>query len=72
MVVGLSPRDVETLSRFAHEMGISRPVALRRIVKKHLAEYRRLFVSADPTPENQLDIFDSVQIDIFNNTSKTI
>lgn len=69
MSISLSEQEREMLSLYAAEMGVSRPVALRRIVKRQLNDY--MHNKGTATPPNQLDIFDSVQIDIFNNTSKT-
>ena len=68
--ISFSVKEVEVLNRYAADMGSSRAVALRRIVKSHLADYLRNALNA--APDNQLDIFDSVQIDIFNNTEKTL
>lgn len=70
MSITLSPKEKEVLTLYAAEQGVSRPVALRRIVKRQLKEYLHNRSVAAATPANQLDIFDSVQIDIFNNTSK--
>lgn len=72
MIISFSAKEREVLSLYASEMGVSRPVALRRIVKRQLREYLRNHNLVSDVPANQLDIFDSVQIDIFNNTSKTI
>lgn len=67
--ISLSPQEREMLTLYAIDQGISRPAALRRMVKQQLREYAHSRGTISPT--NQLDIFDSVQIDIFNNTSKT-
>lgn len=69
MSISLSEREGEMLRLYADELGISRPAAMRRILKSYLGEYSKNRASV--IPQNQLDIFDSVQIDIFNNTSKT-
>lgn len=68
--VSFSAKEVEVLSRYAAELGVTRPTALHRIVKHHLNDYLRNAITA--APANQLDIFDSVQIDIFNHTDKTL
>lgn len=65
----LSHRDLVVLQRFAEQEGLTRAVALRHLVKEGLKEVAANM--PDPTSKNQLDIFDSMQIDIFNNTSKT-
>lgn len=71
MSIALSPKEKEVLTLYAAEQGVSRPAALRRIVKRQLKEFLRNRNVVAASPANQLDIFDSVQIDIFNNTSKT-
>ena len=72
MSISLSAREKEVLSLYASELGLSRPIALRRMVKRQLKEFLHTRSMGAATPANQLDIFDSVQIDIFNNTSKTL
>lgn len=67
--ISLSPKEREMLTLYAEDQGISRPAALLRMVKRQLREYAHS--RGEIAPANQLDIFDSVQIDIFNNTSKT-
>ena len=64
----LSEPEVRRLTAYAEECGVERPVALHRIVIQMLRQYSL-------TPEvkhdkRQLGLFDSVQIDLFNNTSK--
>ncbi len=64
----LSEAEVHRLTAYAEAGGIDRPAALHRIVSQVLRQY-----SAAPTAQRdkrQLGLFDSVQIDIFNNTVK--
>lgn len=70
MSLAFSVRDGERLALYASDMGVSRPAALRRIVHQFLADYVKH--RGETAPANQLDIFDSVQIDIFNNATKTV
>ena len=58
----LPEREGEMLARYAKEKGISRPAAVRRMVRTALQQHSE--------PQNQLGLFDVVQIDIFNSTSK--
>lgn len=64
----LSECEVRRLTAYAAQAGVERPVALHRIVSQGL----RQFGTSGPEPddERQLRLFDSVQIDIFNNTAK--
>ena len=64
----LPEREGEVLSRYAKERGISRPDAVRRMVRTALREYSSTLAHAEP--RNQLGLFDVVQIDIFNSTTK--
>ncbi len=65
----LPQKEGELLRLYAQQQGISRPDAIRRILKQFLKEHVQGELKS--VPKNQLDIFDSVQIDIFNNTSKS-
>ena len=69
MVVSLSMRDYEKLATLAASQHCSRPVAAKRLIKAQLAmiEIER----REKVAKNQLGLFDSIQMDIFNNTSKT-
>ena len=67
--ISLSEREGELLARYAKEMGTTRPAAVRRFVRECLRQYRSQ--SKNVEPKNQLGLFDSMQIDIFNITSKT-
>ena len=63
------PNDLELLQQYSKQTGLTRAVAIRHLVREGLKEYsveEETFVAP-----NQLDLFDSLQIDIFNNTSKT-
>ena len=64
----LPEREGEVLSLYAKEKGISRPAAVRRLVRAELQQYATSLRHAEP--KNQLGLFDVVQIDIFNSTSK--
>ena len=64
----LPEREGEVLSLYAKENGISRPAAVRRMVRAALHQYYSALSHAEP--RNQLGLFDVVQIDIFNSTSK--
>lgn len=64
----LSEPEVRRLTAYAAASGIERPAALHRIVSAALREYDA--GKADRTDKRQLGLFDSVQIDIFNNTTK--
>ena len=64
----LSEPEMRRLTQYADECGVERPVALHRIVSQGLRDYGQ--AAANRQDERQLGLFDSVQIDIFNNTSK--
>ena len=64
----LSEPEVRRLTAYAAENGIERPVALHRIVSQALRAYET--TPPDRHDKRQLGLFDSVQIDIFNNTTK--
>lgn len=64
----LSEPEVRRLTAYAEDCGVDRPAALHRIVSQVLRQY-----SLTPSAKHdkrQLGLFDSVQIDIFNNTAK--
>lgn len=65
----LPAREDELLTLYAKEHSLTRPEAVRRILREFLRQYRNALAKAEP--ENQLGLFDSLQIDIFNSTSKT-
>lgn len=60
----LPERDAAKLSAYAKDHGVSRPVAVRRIVKAALKEYSP--VRPPVEPKNQLGLFDGIQSDIFS------
>ena len=64
----LSEAEVRRLTAYAEAGGIERPAALHRIVSQVLREYS--LAPAASHDKRQLGLFDSVQIDIFNNTTK--
>ncbi len=64
----LSEVEVRRLSAYAAAGGMERPVALHRIVSQVLREYAA--APATCHDKRQLGLFDTVQIDIFNNTTK--
>lgn len=66
-VIALSEREMQALSDYAIEMDVTRPLALRSIVKTYLKEYEKRSITH--VPDNQLSLFDSIQLDIFNNTT---
>lgn len=61
----LPEREGEVLSLYAKEKGISRPDAVRRMVRATLREYSSSLAKAEP--RNQLGLFDVVQMEMFEN-----
>ncbi len=70
ITITLSEKEGEWLSLYAQDLGISRPAVVRRMVREGLRDYKSMR-GGYIEPRNQLDLFDSIQVDIFNNTSKT-
>ena len=66
--ITLPEREGEMLKRFAQQNGTTRPAAVRRMVIDALKQYKVAASKAEP--QNQLGLFDTLQVDIFNNTSK--
>lgn len=66
--LSLSESEVRRLTACAVAEGVERPVALHRIVSRALREYGSQQRASDD--KRQLGLFDSVQIDIFNQTTK--
>ncbi|MGX8712485.1 MAG: hypothetical protein ACSW8I_02215 [bacterium] len=64
----LTELDVYRLNAYAESSGIDRPTALHRLMKQSLRQVDA--ASIDRRDANQLGLFDTLQIDIFNNTSK--
>lgn len=67
--VALSECEMRRLTVYAASCGVDRPTALARLVRSSLREVAA-GVKAEASDEKQLRLFDSVQIDIFNNTAK--
>ena len=63
----LSGQELLRLSQYAKCNGIDRPTALHRIVSQSLRKYS--VTPMDSVDERQLGLFDTLQIDIFNNTA---
>ena len=63
----LSERESARLVIYADSCGISRPLALQRLMKQALRQVAA--VPANNCDANQLGLFDTLQIDIFNNTA---
>lgn len=70
ITITLSEKEGEWLSLYAQDMGISRPDVVRRLMREGLRQYKASR-GGSVVPENQLELFDSIQVDIFNNTTKT-
>lgn len=66
----LSDTELRRLTAYADAGGMERPAALHRIVSQALREYT--LAPSLRRDERQLGLFDSVQIDIFNNTHKNV
>ncbi|MBR1550032.1 MAG: hypothetical protein IJ634_05280 [Bacteroidales bacterium] len=63
----LTEREAVRLGLYADRCGISRPQALQRLMKQ---AFRDLGSMPDcERDEKQLGLFDTLQIDIFNNTA---
>lgn len=67
--VALNECEMRRLTVYAAQCGIDRPTALGRLLRQSLREVAA-GVHAPDADDNQLKLFDSVQIDIFNNTTK--
>lgn len=68
ITIALSSRDYEKLTRYAKQKNISRPLAAKRLLRSQLALLTMEKVTKQP--KNQLGLFDSLQIDIFDKVSK--
>lgn len=69
ITVTLSHTDYERISALAKTQRVSRPLLAKRLLRAQLSA---LAVSSTKREaKNQLGLFDSMQLDIFNNTSKT-
>lgn len=69
LTISLSLRDFNKLALWAKKQNIARPMAAKRLLKAQLAALT--IEKQQKLSENQLGLFDSMQIDIFNNTSRT-
>ena len=70
ITITLSEKEGEWLSLYAQDLGITRPDVVRRLMREGLRQYKASR-GGSVVPENQLELFDSIQVDIFNNTTKT-
>ena len=68
VTVTLSSREGDLLTLYAKDNGTTRPAAIHRFVREALKDYH----PQKKEPSNQLTLFDSLQVDIFSNTSKTV
>lgn len=66
----LSPRYFRLLERYADENKMGKADAIRSILKSALRSFEKEHPLCEED-ENQLNIFDSLQFDIFQNLSKT-
>lgn len=62
--ITLPEREGKLLKMYAEDYGTTRPAAIRRMVCKCLKEYRQAKGTIEP--DNQLGLFDAMQIDIFD------
>lgn len=65
----LSCHDADKLGAYAHQHNIPVSLAAKRLLRLQLKQLDVL--SSGKEDDNQLNIFDSVQIDIFNTVRKT-
>ncbi len=70
MTFVLSPKYCHLLERYAAENDMGKADAIRTILKGYLRAFEKNHPES-ATAENQLNIFDSLQFDIFQNLSKT-
>lgn len=64
--ITLPEREGKLLKMYALDYGITRPEAIRRMVRVALREYKE--AKGNIEPDNQLGLFDAVvQMDIFSN-----
>ena len=69
ITVSLTLRDFEKITMLAKEQKTSRPIVAKRLMKSQLASIQ--IEKNENLAKNQLGLFDSMQIDIFDNRSKT-
>lgn len=70
VIVTLSARDYDKLTLLAQKQSVSRPLVAKRLLRAQLSTLA--LEKQQKQSENQLGLFDSMQIDIFNGTSKTV
>lgn len=70
VIVTLSARDYDKLTLLAQKQNVSRPLVAKRLLRSQLSTLA--LEKQQKQSENQLGLFDSMQIDIFNGTSKTV
>lgn len=70
VIVTLSTRDYDKLTLLAQKQNVSRPLVAKRLLRAQLSTLA--LEKQQKQSENQLGLFDSMQIDIFNGTSKTV
>lgn len=70
VIVTLSARDYDKLTLLAQKKNVSRPLVAKRLLRAQLSTLA--LEKQQKQSENQLGLFDSMQIDIFNGTSKTV
>ncbi len=68
LVIALSERDSRILFAEAQRRGVRCNIAARQLLHVQLQQCTHELESS--VADNQLNLFDAVQIDIFNNTSK--
>ena len=62
----------EMLKTYARVHQTTCPAAVHHMVRQTLRQFKNEQKTlAKAEPKNQLNIFDSIQVDIFNNTSRT-
>ena len=69
-IVALSESEMRRLTRFAAESKVDRPTALHRLISQSLRNAVAELPQKTTLAPNQLSLFDSLQIDIFDNTHK--
>jgi len=69
-IVAVSECELRRLTLYAKSLGVERPAALHRLVAQALRNAVVDKPAVNVVAPNQLNIFDSMQIDIFNNTHK--
>ena len=69
LVVTLPYTDYERFCAYAKSQNASRPIVAKRLIKAQLAALT--IEKQKSQTKNQLGLFDSMQLDIFNKASKT-